>query len=827
MIGTVIGDYRIEAQIGAGAMGTVFKAYDLKTHRYVAVKVLSPQFASNQMRRERFRIESKAITLLEHPHILPIYSAHIPDNPDSDDIAYMVMRYIDSGSVADEIKKRTLTLEEASRILKQTASAIDYAHERGILHRDIKPSNILLDNKGNAYLADFGIAKLAGSSGQFTGNDMVGTLHYMSPEQCISAKDIVPASDQYALGITLYEMVTGRVPFHDDGGWPIIRMQVEDEPPPPRNYRPTLPDIAEEVILKALAKKPEDRYASCNDLAKAFEKALVEMPFGSDRFLPGQVEALQSPLTPTVIPSPLPLISADSMGTGTMNRIRATMTRPASLGLPLWALVFFGIAVIGGLFLLSNTSGGFAFLAAAPTETPTATATATPTSSATPTPTETASMMPSSTSTNTDTPTATATSTYTPSATSTPTPTSTDTATATPSFTPTNTATSTATATPTNTPSATLTSTPTATATATNTLIPTPTFTATNTPTATPTPIPAGFAGNPITRNANWEPVLETFDGIEMVLVPAGCFTMGSLDGRDNERLPHHQCIDQPFWINRTEVTNGQYASHGYWEGDSRPREQIPWFLAKSFCEYHGGRLPTEAEWEYASRGTDSLIYPWGNEFIGDNVVYGGNSGLQTENVGFRSGGVSWVGALDMSGNVYEWTSSLAQDYPYDAADGRENPNDTITDRIVRGGSWWQSTVNNMRGSFRVPQRPDARNHITGFRCARDYAPDDIPDPSMMQSMRIPTPTATLDILQVRVLKGAYLRSGPGTNYPQVGSARLDSLLPLIAQADTGEEVWYIVVNNNNESAWIRSDFVEIVSGTGEVKYAVTIPPPP
>ncbi|TVR19435.1 MAG: hypothetical protein EA396_12540, partial [Anaerolineaceae bacterium] len=164
----------------------------------------------------------------------------------------------------------------------------------------------------------------------------------------------------------------------------------------------------------------------------------------------------------------------------------------------------------------------------------------------------------------------------------------------------------------------------------------------------------------PITRNDDWTPVERDFDGITMVQVPAGCFMMG-YDGEGGE-----QCFDEPFWIDKYPVTNRQYGSSGFWSGDDLPRESVNWFDARDFCEARGGRLPTEAEWEYSARGPDGWIYPWGNEFFANNVV---NSGGRTADVGSRPGGVSWVGALDMSGNVWEWTSSLFEPYPYDADD--------------------------------------------------------------------------------------------------------------------------------------------------------------
>jgi formylglycine-generating enzyme len=278
------------------------------------------------------------------------------------------------------------------------------------------------------------------------------------------------------------------------------------------------------------------------------------------------------------------------------------------------------------------------------------------------------------------------------------------------------------TVTPTPTPTATPTGTITSAFTATPTLTDTPT--ATYTPSRTPIPIPLGKPGNPVTRNAEWTPVVEVLTGVEMVQVPVGCFMMGSEDGYEDERPVHQQCFDTPFWIDIYEVTNQQFAAFGgqasnpsAFSGDNRPREPITWFEARDFCELRGARLPTEAEWEYAVRGPDSLVYPWGNEFIANNVVYSGNSDGQLADVGSRSGGMSWVGAYDMSGNTWEWVSSAYEAYPYDPNDGREDLNRTDVWRVMRGGSFFFNE-HFLRAARRDENSPDYGINYSGFRCA-------------------------------------------------------------------------------------------------------------
>jgi serine/threonine protein kinase len=166
-------------------------------------------------------------------------------------------------------------LQETSRLLKQIAGAVDYAHDNGVLHRDIKPSNILVDSQRNAFLTDFGIAKIVEGTLDLTGTGILGTPQYMSPEQCRGEKDLPPASDQYALGVVLYEMVTGRTPYQAETPLAVIQKQILGEPlPPPSSLRPDLPDDVEKVILKALAREPQERFPACLKMAEAFEKAI-------------------------------------------------------------------------------------------------------------------------------------------------------------------------------------------------------------------------------------------------------------------------------------------------------------------------------------------------------------------------------------------------------------------------------------------------------------------------------------------------------------------------------------------------------------------------
>jgi formylglycine-generating enzyme required for sulfatase activity len=271
------------------------------------------------------------------------------------------------------------------------------------------------------------------------------------------------------------------------------------------------------------------------------------------------------------------------------------------------------------------------------------------------------------------------------------------------------------------------------------------TFTPISTPVVpafVPTNVPPGF--NRVLHNADWYPVKRSFGNLEMVLVPSGCFMMGVNNGDSDERPVHQQCFDQPFWIGRYEVTNAQFGSSGRWADSNLPRESVSWADAKLFCERAGGRLPTEREWEYAARGPDNLIYPWGNQFDGFRLNFcdvncsgdqrnpSYNDGYAgTAPVGSYPSGVSWAGAFDMSGNVWEWVSTIYADYflyPYNSNDGRESSIDNgNTPRGLRGGSWLRDSVR-ATSPFRnySISNPISNADGIGFRCARDFQPGDI-----------------------------------------------------------------------------------------------------
>jgi formylglycine-generating enzyme required for sulfatase activity len=226
-----------------------------------------------------------------------------------------------------------------------------------------------------------------------------------------------------------------------------------------------------------------------------------------------------------------------------------------------------------------------------------------------------------------------------------------------------------------------------------------------------------------VARNEDWLPIVREFDEVPMALVPPGCFPMGSEHGDEDEQPVHQQCFERPFWIDLTEVTNVQYGSEGHFSGIDRPRDSVDWHEAAEYCRSRGARLPTEAEWEYAARGPDGLAYPWGTEFAPDRVFFADNSLQRSWDVGLRPAGASWVGALNMSGNLWEWTGSVFLPYPYNGANGRVSTGtDHQGDRVLRGGSW-DSYPHMLGATHRDADGPDAALPNRGFRCVRDVEP--------------------------------------------------------------------------------------------------------
>ncbi|HEC24277.1 MAG TPA: serine/threonine protein kinase [Chloroflexi bacterium] len=266
--GKTLGQYEIIRPLGKGGMATVYLARQASIGRTVAIKVMPAYFMHDPSFLQRFEREVQVIARLQHPRILPVFDyGEIEGRP------FIVMAYMSGGTLSDRIKEGKLPLDEIVRLVEQIAEGLDHAHKKGIIHRDFKPSNVLLDENGNAYLADFGIAKVTESTVQLTGSGIVGTPAYMAPEMANQGL-VTPAIDIYALGITLYEMLTGEYPYHGDTPLRVMMAHATEPVPDPCEKNPECPPAVAAVVRRAMAKNPEERYATAQEMAAALRAAV-------------------------------------------------------------------------------------------------------------------------------------------------------------------------------------------------------------------------------------------------------------------------------------------------------------------------------------------------------------------------------------------------------------------------------------------------------------------------------------------------------------------------------------------------------------------------
>jgi serine/threonine protein kinase len=268
-VGENIGPYQLLEQVGEGGMGAVFKAYHPALDRYVALKMIQPAFREDQTFLARFQREARLVAKLEHPHIVPIY-----DYSEYEKLAYLVMKFIEGSTVKYRLAQGPLNFYEILQVVDSVGSALAYAHSQGVLHRDIKPSNVLLGANGMLYLADFGLARIAqAEASTLSSESNLGTPHYVSPEQAMGRHDLDKRTDIYSFGVMLYELVVGQAPFNAKTGYAIIHDHIYSPPPLPRALRPSVSEAVEQVLLKALAKDPNDRFSTVDEMVLAFKNA--------------------------------------------------------------------------------------------------------------------------------------------------------------------------------------------------------------------------------------------------------------------------------------------------------------------------------------------------------------------------------------------------------------------------------------------------------------------------------------------------------------------------------------------------------------------------
>ncbi|MDX1615270.1 MAG: protein kinase, partial [Candidatus Promineifilaceae bacterium] len=273
MIGTRLGPYEIIEELGKGGMATVYRAYHPPMERYVAVKVIRRQLVEELAARERFQREARIIARLEHPHLLPVY-----DFDGAHDPPYIVMRLLEGGTLKEALGGRRLPLVEVSRLLIQIGAALDYAHRQGVVHRDIKPSNIMIDQEGNAFVMDFGIARMTGrdvtDGGLTATGTIIGTPDYMAPEQSYGQGGITLQADIYALGVMLFEMLTGQLPFQGKTPMETMLQHLTHPVPEATELNPDLDPRIDQFIITAMAKEAIRRYATVSEFVEAVTEVL-------------------------------------------------------------------------------------------------------------------------------------------------------------------------------------------------------------------------------------------------------------------------------------------------------------------------------------------------------------------------------------------------------------------------------------------------------------------------------------------------------------------------------------------------------------------------
>lgn len=346
------GRYRIDGVVGDGGMAVVYRGWDTVLNRVVAIKVLREQYAINDQFLARFRREAQAAAGLAHPNIVNVY-----DVGRDGDTWYIVQELIDGTDLASMIHRRgQFTVADATEVIAQVAEALDYAHSRGIIHRDVKPHNILIDVRGTAKVVDFGIAKGINDVRMTDAGTALGTAGYISPEQA-TGSPLTAASDLYSTGVVLYEMLTGRLPFVGDTAVSVAMQHVRNAPPPPSRFNAKIPRHTEAVIMRALEKLPERRYASGEEMVAALRGNPVPGPVqpvpvatavgGVTRVLPEGTRALpaEPPRSRAAVAPPgrNGTRRADAMPVAPLPR------RTAGPGIGTWIL---GVVLLGGLLAL-------------------------------------------------------------------------------------------------------------------------------------------------------------------------------------------------------------------------------------------------------------------------------------------------------------------------------------------------------------------------------------------------------------------------------------------------------------------------------------------
>lgn len=602
-----IGRYHLLEKVGSGALATVYRAYDPNFAREVAVKVFPSHFLSKSLFWERFRKEVQVIMSLDHPAILTIY-----DFGEEDGQPFLVMKLMTGGSLADRIAKGPLSLPEATGIMSVLASALDEAHVHEILHQTLKPSNILFDHRNIPYLTDFGMTTLVPNQDTLS-DSFLQTAAYISPELARANSELDGRSDIYSLGVILFEMLTGQLPYQAENPLDMALSHLSQSVPKLNQLSSALPSQTQKVLEQAMAKDRDGRYPTVAALNEALNGLLTNQPITSPQ------------------PVNKPARSSRFVSRSKKKNVSGQPMTQNSSSKWLWG----SVTVLTLLALLT----GWMFF-------------------------------------------------------------------------------------------------------------------------------------GPAKSNLGK-------DGMELLLVPEGEFLMGANEDNSvayNDEMPQRGVYLHTFWIDKTEVTNEMFTKFvnetgyqtdaektgaGYtynrseenwissaganWqhpfgtesniEGlENHPVVQMTWYDAQAYCEWVGRRLPTEAEWEKAARGTDGRKHPWGNEAVAQNLVNFADYNFPakwahesmddgyylTSPVGSYPEGASPFGALDMVGNTWEWVADWYDDQYYKQDPSTRNPTGPTegSAKGLRGGSY-SNAIRWTRTSYRGGRDPSTADMGYGFRCAQ------------------------------------------------------------------------------------------------------------
>jgi serine/threonine-protein kinase len=599
------GRYRIEKLLGQGGMGTVYRATHIHIDALVAVKVLNPELVSNQSAIERFRREAKAAGRIHHPNAIKVTDFGVAE----DKTVYLVMELVDGESLRDLLWAGTIfDAGRAVSILTQVSSAVEAAHESGVIHRDLKPDNIIIRRKGSleeVKVLDFGIAKLkqqenpvAGAQTLTQAGTIIGTPAYMSPEQC-RGRELDQRSDIYSLGIIAYEMLTGAPPFNEDSATEIVARHLRDEPPPLSEARPDLPPLLEQAVMRALAKDPANRQQSAEAFGLELQAALGDGLAIDTQLIFRTTDPNRQPVKTSARGSAV--VSQGGVQGASVPaspEIKQTLAPARKRFIPLAAIF---TVILGGI--------------------------------------STYLLWPRSQSSPPD------------------------------------------------------------------------------------SAIQPGAA-----------------IAVEMARIPGGRFLMGRNDGDEDER-PAHEVEVRDFYLDKFEVTNQQYKKftdatghplprHWRNNGSFAPEESllpvtfVTWQDAADYAKWAGKRLPTEEEWEYATRGGNKgSLYPWGNQWADGKANLNRPNQARPAPVHSFEQDVSSFGVYDLAGNVSEWVQNYFIRYGA-GADERY--------RVYRGGNFTaepgQSTATYRWYDFPAPPADPTQKKeyelkvfpVVGFRCAKD-----------------------------------------------------------------------------------------------------------